>query len=993
MFRALPISFHWRLSRMAAKAQAIPSQHSLLTARLEAFAQWARTNISGDEKGEAQIFLDRLFQAFGHAGAREAGATLENRVKKGAGGGTGFVDLVWKPLVLFEMKRRGEDPRRHYRQAFDYWTRLVPHRPRYVVICNFDEFWVYDFETEIDEPVARVALDSLPQDYGPLLFLEGAGTKPVFGQTSEGVTRAAADALATCFNSLHERGVDRDLAQRFVLQMLVALFAEDIDLLERYTVQRLLDECKNPADSYDLLGGLFIEMNTPGVTPGGRYKGVPYFNGGVFAAPARIELTADELDLLKGAAKFTWAKVRPEIFGTIFEHSLDQEQRHAFGAHFTSAADIMKIVGPTIVDPWRARVEKASTLKELRQLLARLSHFRVLDPACGSGNFLYVSYRELKRIEAQIYERLAQLSKKINPNQHELGFVTASNFFGIDVNPFAVELAKVTMMLGRKLAIDELHITENALPLDNLDANFIVGDALLAEDQTRRVWPHADVIIGNPPYLGAKRLKPEHGETYVKAIRKAYPEVPGMADYCVYWFRKTHDALPECTLKDPLAGRAGLVGTQNISNNASRIGGLDHIITTGTIVEAVDNQPWSGEAVVHVAIVNWVKTQALNLLPPKRRLWSALAPSQHKGARRTNGEKQFDLVVREVPLITASLSDKVDVTQAHTLRSSADPATAFQGVVPGYEGFVLSETDARDILSRDARAWEVVRPFLIGRDLLSGTGTPSRFVIDFADRDLDEASSYHDAFERVRNDVLPEVQKTALKAAGSDMEKARREHLNRWWQFWNVRKSMRGAFDGISRYLACSRVTKRPIFAFVDVSVVPDTALQVFALEDDYSFGILQSTLHWQWFVAKCSKLKADYRYTAESVFLTFPWPQQPSAGVVEDVAQAARDVRAARDAAMAKGGLSLRDLYRTLELPGKSKLRTAQERLDQSVRHAYAFDRAEDPLQGLLGVNRLIHENELSGHEVDGPGIPKVIIDRAQLITADRVGRVMSPA
>ena len=195
----------------------------------------------------------------------------------------------------------------------------------------------------------------------------------------------------------------------------------------------------------------------------------------------------------------------------------------------------------------------------------------------------------------------------------------------MDKNEFAIELAKVTMMIARKLAIDELHITERALPLDNLDGNFIATDALIRSSgdfpvpvsspqdfpvpvspadshrdwkvpATRTPWPPADVIIGNPPFLGAKILKPELGPDYVNTLRKLYPEVPGMADFCVYWIRRAHDHLANCTAADPVAGRAGLVGTQNIRNNASRIGGLDHVVKDGTILEAVDNQPWSGEA-------------------------------------------------------------------------------------------------------------------------------------------------------------------------------------------------------------------------------------------------------------------------------------------------------------------------------------------------------------------------------------------------------------
>ncbi len=595
--------------------------------RLADFVAWVEKHIKGDEKGESQIYLDHLFAAFGRKGVKEAGAVLEQRVKKADNGGTAFADLVWKPVVLIEMKRRGEDLSRHYRQAFDYWTRLVPGRPRYAVLCNFDEFWVYDFETQMDTPVDKLALADLPQRYGPLAFLFPTDEKPVFGNDQESVTRAAADRLAVCFNKLIARKVDRPVAQRFILQMLVALFAEDIGLLEPYMVTRLLEECKEPRDSFDLLGGLFSAMNTPGGTLGGRFKGVDYFDGGLFAQPARLEMYPDELAQLRQAARSDWSKVRPEIFGTLFEHSTEKGERHALGAHFTSPVDIMKIVGPTIVEPWRVQIEGAKTVKRLQELRQRMHGFTVLDPACGSGNFLYIAYREMKRLEARIHERICELSASVDPAQRVFGFVTASNFYGIDIIPFAVELAKVTMMIARKFAIDELHITEPALPLDNLDANFRVCDALIDPSGNPTAWPRVDAIIGNPPFLGAKRLKPEWGPDYVNAVRKAYPDVPGMADYCVYWFRRAHDHLSPCTVDDPLGGRAGLVGTQNIRNNQSRVGGLDHIVRDGTILEAVENQPWSGEANVHVSIVNWAKTQDTGLLPRKRRLWYKVDPS------------------------------------------------------------------------------------------------------------------------------------------------------------------------------------------------------------------------------------------------------------------------------------------------------------------------------------------------------------------------------
>lgn len=943
-----------------------------LESTLAAFVAWCAEHIRGDEKGEAQLFLDHLFRAFGHAGLKEAGATCEDRIKKD-GGGTAFADLVWKPVVLIEMKKRGVDLSKHYRQAFDYWTRLVPGRPRYVVLCNFDEFHVYDFETQMDAPVDTVKLIDLPRRWGPLAFLSAVPSAPTFGNSHEEVTREAADLLAALFNSLLARGIERDTAQRFTLQSLMCLFAEDIGLLEQYFFARLLDECQTGAQAYDLIGGLFVEMNTPGKTPGGRFKGVDYFNGGLFRAPARVELTADELDLLRNAARSDWSKVRPEIFGAIFEHSLGKETRHAYGAHFTSPADIMKIVGPTIVEPWREQIESAKTLKRLDELLARLENFRVLDPACGSGNFLYIAYRELKRLEARIYERSGEFASR-NAAQRPFGFVTARNFHGMDIQPFAVELAKVTMMLAHKLAIDELHVTENALPLDNLDANFVIGDALITADGTRTEWPKADVIIGNPPFLGAKRLKPERGADYVNAVRKLYPEVPGMADYCVYWFRRAHDHLPACTAADPVTGRAGLVGTQNIRNNASRIGGLDAICADGTVIEAVDNQPWSGEANVHVSIANWVKTQDAALLPEKRRLW-------FKAAQR--GAKDFDLDCREAAKINSALADGADVGAAVALVCNTKPQRVFQGITPGHKSFVLDAT-SRDVLAK--KDGTLIHPYLIGDEVLSGASGPTRFLLDFGQRTIIEAQAFATAFAHVKATVLPDRQAAAEagKDAAGNMRSHHKAFLDRWWQLSWGRADMLGQLAKLPRYLVCSRVTKRPIFAFVSSTVRPGDALQVFAFPDDYSFGILQSAAHWQWFVAKCSKLTERLRYTPESVFDTLPWPQAPTEKQIDAIAAAGREIRRIRAEALQTLTGGLRALYRTLDLPGKNPLRDAHARLDAAVLAAYGFSPKADLLQQLLDLNRAVAKVGAGG---TAPGVPPLYSDSARLVSADCLG------
>ena len=991
--------------------------------RLESFVEWVDENITGDEKGEAQIFLDRLFQAFGQPGCLDVGGTPEFRIRKARedGGGTAFADYVWKPVVLIEMKRRGVDLSRHFRQAFDYWVRAVPGRPRYVVLCNFDEFWVYDFETQMDSPVDRLKIEELPRRDGPLAFLFPTPEKPVFRNDQEAVTRGAADRLATCFNKLVTRGVDRVLAQRFILQSLVALFSEDIGLLDQYFFTRLLDECDDPRKSYDLLGQLFTEMNTPGRTPGGRFKGVDYFNGGLFAEPARIELYPDEIAQLKKAAEADWSNVRPEIFGTLFEHSIDRAERRAYGQHFTTPVDIMKIVGPTIVQPWRELIDNAKSITRLHDLRKRLTDLVVLDPACGSGNFLYIAYREMKRLEALIIAKMHRLSSR-KDKQRLIGFVTANQFYGIDINPLGIELAKVTMMIARKLAIDELRMEERALPLDNLDANFIAGDALirsepmdLDDDRSnwRRPlledgdpvpvdWPKADVIIGNPPFNGAKKLKPDLGPDYVNAVRQAYPGVPGMADYCVLWFRKAHDHLPVCTVDDPVAGRAGLVGTQNIRNNKSRVGGLDHIAAAGTIIEAVDNQPWSGEANVHVSIANWVKHQEINprwtkteklrvrqqlLIPEKRRLWFKVDPVPGRKKIRKKGggpaAKEYELACREGECINSALSDQTDVAGAEVL--SCNSSHCYTGQYPRHEGFMLSDSEARAMFRHAAANREVVFPFLVGGEMLT-TKHPERWVVDFQTRSINDSRAFEKPFARLEERVLPHISEKAKTERKNTGRRTGQDQswLQTWWQHFRPRPELIGTIDRLSRFIVCSRVTKRPVFVFLSPAIRPGDALSCFVFEDDYSFGVLQSHAHWHWFVAKCSKLTERFRYTPESVFDTFPWPQSPSVKQIEAVAEAGREVRRVRDEALKKIKGGLRAVYRTLELPGKNPLKDAHAALDMAVLDAYGFSPKKDLLAQLLELNLAVAARIERGGQVTAPGIPESYPDPSRLITDD---------
>lgn len=919
--------------------------------RLEEFVRFRRESLTGDEKGEAQVFLDRFFRALGHEGVFEAGATLEQRVRRRDRGGTAFADLVWKPRVLIEMKKEGQDLSRHYRQAFEYWIDLVPDRPKFVVLSNFDEFWIYDLDQQLEEPVDRVDLDDLPQRWEALAFLFPVEERPVFQNDLVAVTRESAALVSGVFNRLVARGIARVDAQRFVLQAVMAMFAEDIGLLPRHLFADAIKDSLDGSSAYDLVFGLFEQMNSDGETPAGRYQGTPYFNGGLFREVPRFELEREEVEQLREACEPDWSQVRPAIFGTLFEQSLESDERHAYGAHFTSEADIQKVVLPTIVRPWRERIEQAGTIEELGQVENDLLQFRVLDPCCGCGNFLYVAYRELRRLERDIQERVQDRRRRAGAEaEMQLALVTTTQFYGLDINAFAVEVAKVTMMLARKLAADELGDERTVLPLDDLDDNIFPADALAVD------WPEFDACISNPPYLGRRRIIQERGADYAAWLKDEFPNVGGVSDYVVYFFRKAHDLLPN-------GQRAGLVGTNTIRQGDTRRESLGYIVDNGGVIyDAVSSQPWSGDATVAVSIVNWAK--GLDVIP--KTLWLADAT-----------------IKLEVDAIAGSLSADVDVADAHQLNVNRRPKVCFQGQTPGHtEGFTLTPEQVAGIVDTDPASAAVIHPFLTG-DELNGVGAPGRFVIDIPARDAVAAQRYAGALDWLRERVLPfreeraktekeRNEKTLEKRPNATVNTHHQNFLERWWQMSYRRADMVEAIEKLPRYIALSIVAVRDrpsIYAFVSPEIRPAAALQVFAFSDDYSFGILQSTLHRVWFDARASTMRVDPRYTPNTVFDSFPWPQAPTEENVRAVVDAVEALLTYREGQTIEGK-ALATLYDSLREPGRNPLRDLQDELDRAVMDVYGFTAEDELLAQVLALNESIAaEAEEGTTQPRGPG------------------------
>lgn len=428
--------------------------------------------------------------------------------------------------------------------------------------------------------------------------------------------------------------------------------------------------------------------------------------------------------------------------------------------------------------------------------------------------------------------------------------------------------------------------------------------------------------------------------------------------------------------------RAGLVGTNTIRQNYSRESGLDYIVNNGGVIaDAVSSMLWPGEANLHVSIVNWIKGTAEG----KKRL------SMQIGTVPDEGWSNIEL-----DRIPSSLSFKLDVTKAQSL-SANEKGGCYQGQTHGHDGFLLSDpSSAKALIKKEPRYADVVYPFLIGDDLIGELNSkPSRYVIDFNPLDLLDAKSYPAVFAQVKAKVLP-----ARKAAAKEEEErnepvlkrnpeahVNRHHANflrRWWIMSYPRSEMVEAISKKKRYLACGQVTKRPIFDFVSAKIRPNAMITVFAHDDDYSFGILQSGIHWLWFIERCSTLTERPRYTSNTVFDSFPWPQTPTAKAARKVADLGIKFREVRSSLRSKHKISYRELYQSLEGPGDNPLKKAQAHLDAAVRSAYNMPADADPLAFLLELNLKLAKLEEDGKEIVGPGLPAIINDKASFVTAD---------
>ncbi len=806
------------------------------------------------------------------------------KVARKDSGGDGWADVWKREHFAWEYKSQGKDLDAAFQQLRQY--ALALENPPLLIVSDMRRFRIYTNWTNSVSQVHEFTLYDL-DDADTWNKLKWAFSDPERlrpEQTRQAITEQAAAKFADLAQELRARGHDREEVARFVIRLAFCMFAEDMRLLPDDLFQRMLTQARRRPERFQSQAStLFATMDS-----GGDFgvDEVPWFNGGLFDGDTEaLPLDRPGIEIVREAARLDWSEIDASILGTLFERGLDPDKRSQLGAHYTDADKIMRIVEPVIVRPWLAEWERAKELiahemaqvdqasegsrrrqraeRLLREFLGRLRGFRILDPACGSGNFLYLALRALKDLEHRI-----QLEAHALGLGRQFPSIGPASVKGIEINPYAAELAHAAVWIGEIQWMQRNGFGLNRRPILDYLENIEHRDALLTEDGGAPEWPEADVVIGNPPFLGDRVMRDGLGHSYTERLRRTYQgSVPASADLVCYWFSRACDLVTQGKV-----ARAGLVATNSIRGGNNRAV-LDRIVERGAIFDAWSDEPWVVDgAAVRVSLVCFGSKDANDAIY----LNGAAAKRIH--ADLTEGS--------------------VDITQASRLDSNQ--GIAFLGV---------NKNGAFDIPGDLAREWlqlpsnpngrpnaDVLKPRVIGRDL---SRRPSDgWIIDFGSTMSEtDAALYEAPFTYVSEYVKPVRQRNRI-----------RQLRDEWWRHWRPRPAMWQALDGLSRYIATPTLSKHRLFAWFDRSVCPDHQLIVIARNDDTTFGILHSRFHQLWSLRLGTSLEDRPRYTPTTTFQTFPFPE----GLTPDIPAAdyANDPRAIAIAEAARALVKKRDLW-----------------------------------------------------------------------------------
>lgn len=798
------------------------------------------------------------------------------RGAKKTGGGDGWADVWKRRCFAWEYKGKHKDLDVAFAQLQRYAIAL--ENPPLLVVSDMARIEIHtNFTNSVHEKhVISVADIGSEQN---LKLLKWAFTDPEKlrpGRTKTAITEEAAKRFASLAKVLRDRGGEAERVAHFLNRVLFCLFAQDAGLLPSKVVVELLETgVRRPSEANKMLRMLFATMKKGGIF--GTHI-IEWFNGNLFDSNDAVPLESGDLKELLSVATLDWSEIEPSIFGTLFERGLDPNKRAQIGAHYTDPQSIMRIVEPVIVNPLRAawttakegieqllvkldRTSDSSSRSRIRRqaqgifhaFLLRLAEFKVLDPACGSGNFLYLALQALKDLEHYVTLEAEQMGLETSFAAMHVGVHCVR---GIEQNSYAAELARVTVWIGEIQWMIRHGIPPSKNPILKPLETIECRDALIDSKGNDSSWPEADVIIGNPPFLGNKRMLSELGDEYTNALRRLFKHrLPGGVDLVTYWFERSRAQVETGKTK-----RAGLVATQAIRKGANRTV-LDRISSTAPVFDAWQDEPWvNNGASVRVSIVAF----------------------GHGATRRCLNGNEVQTIQ---PDLTAA-QNGVDLTQANVLPSNR--GICFMGTSK-VGPFEIPGDVARDWLSlpnpRAVSNADVLHPWANGKDL---TSRPSdTWIIDFGpNMPLSRAALYEEPFAHVRKHVKP-----------ARATQRRDAYRDRWWIHAEARPGLRRALQPLQRFIATPRVAKHRFFVWLPTSVLPDSRLFAICRDDDFTFGVLSSRMHSVWATTNASRhgVGNDPTYNASDCFETFPFPTAPSE-VRATIASAARVLHELRD-------------------------------------------------------------------------------------------------
>lgn len=861
--------------------------------------EWADES---SEQAEAKSFWDAFFNVFGVP--RKRVATFENQVKK-QDGRDGYIDLLWKGILLIEHKSRGKDLDRAFAQAKDYFPGLKDRdAPRYLLVCDFARFRLYDLEEGQQYEFTLAELYKNVRLFG---FIAGYQTTTY--QEQDPVNIQAAERMGRLHDKLKETGYTGHSLELYLVRLLFCLFAEDTSIFERRQFQDLIEQCtsEDGADLAQWLENLFQVLNTP---QDKRLKKLdeqlvafPYVNGNLFSELLPIAAFDSCMrQLVLDCCALDWSRISPAIFGSLFQSVMDAGLRRNLGAHYTTEKNILKLINPLFLDELRAEFARIKTnRKRLEEFHQRIAQLRFLDPACGCGNFLVIAYRELRLLELDILRALDNGTASLDVAQFQI-LCDVDQFYGIEIEEFPAQIAQTALWLMDHQM--NLRVSEEfgryfvRLPLRK-SATILHGNAL-QQGWRDIVKPAAlSYILGNPPFGGSKFLQ-ESQRTDMQSVFHDIANA-GLLDFVTAWYRKAADYMTD----NPKI-RAAFVSTNSITQGEQVSVLWADLFKRGVKIHFAHRTfQWSsearGKATVHCVIIGF----ALHDIEDKR-IFDYDSP-------------QTEPHEVKVSSINPYLLDAPDIlVQARSIPLCGGPIM-INGSIPADGGnLILSPDEKASLVAKEPAAREWIRPFMGADDLINGLERYCLWLTDCRPEQLRQMPLVLQRVEAVR-----EMRLASQKAA--TQEKAKSASL-----FTENRQPTSGDYLALPRTSSENRAYI-PI-EFLPASTIAANDLQMVPQAGIYEFGILTSAMHMAWVRVTSGRLESRYRYSAKLTYNTFPWPQNltdKQKQAIETAAQAVLDARAKFPTA------TLADLYDPLTMP--EALTKAHRALDAAVDMAYA--------------------------------------------------------